>query len=268
MPLGLKIFDGTVDGVVVPPVWSFAEVNEISGVDELEVLDLESDGECDMAAEHERDRVAAGQHCVEVFVLTSAMGWPYTKFIPTNARCVFVRREMVRVWRVVEEQIQMWPNCTHQCLNKPYILLGTPGIGKSLGCGSYLLHELLHYDAAKVPAVAYFVGGSAYIFHKTGAMAGRVVFYEEQEMPTAMDEITAGNMKIEGTKINEGQRMGGEMDGYIIFDVSGTFVPYSQFLLVRWGCLCCRHLTRRSLRNGQSRTVRFPFTSTATRGAR
>ncbi|KAH8610577.1 putative retrotransposon hot spot protein 4 (RHS4) [Trypanosoma vivax] len=135
MPLGLKIFDGTVDGVVVPPVWSFAEVNEISGVDELEVLDLESDGECDMAAEHERDRVAAGQHCVEVFVLTSAMGWPYTKFIPTNARCVFVRREMVRVWRVVEEQIQMWPNCTHQCLNKPYILLGTPGIGKSLAAG-------------------------------------------------------------------------------------------------------------------------------------
>ncbi|CCD18825.1 hypothetical protein, conserved in T. vivax [Trypanosoma vivax Y486] len=121
MPLGLKIFDGTVDGVVVPPVWSFAEVNEISGVDELEVLDLESDGECDMAAEHERDRVAAGQHCVEVFVLTSAMGWPYTGFEAVNARCVFVRREMVRVWRVVEEQIQMWPNCTHQCLNKPYI---------------------------------------------------------------------------------------------------------------------------------------------------
>ncbi|KAH8604660.1 putative retrotransposon hot spot protein 4 (RHS4) [Trypanosoma vivax] len=125
MPLGLKIFDGTVDGVVVPPVWSFAEVKEISGVDELEVLDLESDGECDMAAEHERDRVAAGQHCVEVFVLTSAMGWPYTRFEAANARCVFVRREMVRVWRVVEEQIQMWPNCTHQCLNKPYILLGT-----------------------------------------------------------------------------------------------------------------------------------------------
>ncbi|KAH8604646.1 putative retrotransposon hot spot protein 4 (RHS4) [Trypanosoma vivax] len=43
-------------------------------------------------------------------------------------------------------------------------------------------------------------------------------------------------MKTEGTKINEGQRTG-EMDGYIIFDVSGTFVPYSQFLLGRWGCV-------------------------------
>ncbi|CCD20933.1 hypothetical protein, conserved in T. vivax, partial [Trypanosoma vivax Y486] len=238
MPLGLKIFDGTVDGVVVPPVWSFAEVNEISGVDELEVLDLESDGECDMAAEHERDRVAAGQHCVEVFVLTSAMGWPYTRFIPANARCVFVRREMVRVWRVVEEQIQMWPNCTHRCLNKPYILLGTPGIGKSFGCGSYLLYELLHYDAAKVPAVAYFVDGSAYIFHKTGAMAGRVVFYMKAgDALSAMDKITAGNIKIEQAESGEGEVKRREMDGYIIFDVSGTFVPYSQFLLCRWGCI-------------------------------
>ncbi|CCD21666.1 hypothetical protein, conserved in T. vivax, partial [Trypanosoma vivax Y486] len=238
MPLGLKIFDGTVDGVVVPPVWSFAEVKEISGVDELEVLDLESDGECDMAAEHERDRVAAGQHCVEVFVLTSAMGWPYTRFEAANARCVFVRREMVRVWRVVEEQIQMWPNCTHQCLNKPYILLGTPGIGKSFGCGSYLLHELLHYDAAKVPAVAYFVGGSAYIFHKTGAMAGRVVFYEEARAAiTAMNKITAGKKKIEQAESGEGEVKRREMDGYIIFDVSGAFVPYSQFLLCRWGCI-------------------------------
>ncbi|KAH8615418.1 putative retrotransposon hot spot protein 4 (RHS4) [Trypanosoma vivax] len=238
MPLGLKIFDGAVDGVVVPPVWSFAEVNEISGVDELEVLDLESDGERDMAAEHERDRVAAGQHCVEVFVLTSAMGWPYTRFIPANARCVFVRREMVRVWHVVEEQIQMWPNCTHQCPNKPYILLGTPGIGKSFGCGSYLLYELLHYDAAKVPAVAYFVSGSAYIFHKTGAMAGRVVFYMKAgDALSAMDKITAGNIKIEQAESGEGEVKRREMDGYIIFDVSGTFVPYSQFLLCRWGCI-------------------------------
>ncbi|KAH8615796.1 putative retrotransposon hot spot protein 4 (RHS4) [Trypanosoma vivax] len=238
MPLGLKVFDGTVDGVVVPPVWSFAEVKEISGVDELEVLDLESDGECDMAAEHERKIPAGGRPRVEIFVLTSAMGWPYTKFIPTNVCYVFVRREMVRVWHVVEQRIRMWPNCTHQCPNKPYILLGTPGIGKSFGVGSYLLYELLHYDAAKVPAVAYFVGGCAYIFHKTGAMAGRVVFYEEAKAAvSAMNKITAGNMKIEQAKSGEGEVKRREMDGFIIFDVSGTFVPYSQFLLVRWGCI-------------------------------
>ncbi|CCD18652.1 hypothetical protein, conserved in T. vivax, (fragment), partial [Trypanosoma vivax Y486] len=132
----------------------------------------------------------------------------------------------------------MWPNCTLQCTNKPYILLGTPGIGKSLGCGSYLLYELLHYDAAKVPAVACFVGGSAYIFHKTGAMAAQVVLYEETKTAvSAMNEITAGNMKIEGTKIEEGQRISGKMDGYIIFDVSGTFAPYLKFSLCRWGCI-------------------------------
>ncbi|KAH8615173.1 putative retrotransposon hot spot protein 4 (RHS4) [Trypanosoma vivax] len=238
MPLGLKIYDGTVDGVVVPRVWSFDEVKEISCVDELELLDLENDGERDMAAEHERNRVAGGQPCVEVFVLTSPMGWPYTKFIPTNARYVFVRREMVRVWHVVKHQIQMWPNCTLQCTNKPYILVWTPGIGKSLGCGSHLLYELLHYDTAKVPAVAYFVGGSAYIFHKTGAMAAQVVLYEEAKtVVSAMNQLTPGNMKIEETEIDEGQRISGKMDGYIIFDVSGTFVPYLRFSLCRWGCI-------------------------------
>ncbi|CCD20244.1 retrotransposon hot spot protein, (RHS), putative, partial [Trypanosoma vivax Y486] len=218
---------------VVPRVWPFDEVREISCVDELELLDLENDGERDMAAEHERNRVAGDQPRVEVFVLTSPMGWPYTKFIPTNARYVFVRREMVRVWHVVEHQIQMWPNCTHQCTNEPYVLLGTPGIGKSLGCGSYLLYELLHYDAAEVPIVAYFVRGSAYIFHKTGAMAGQVVFYEEAKTAVSvMNEITEDNMKVE-----EGQGISGKMDGYIIFDVSGAFVPYSEFLLCRWGCI-------------------------------
>ncbi|KAH8617260.1 hypothetical protein ERJ75_000397300 [Trypanosoma vivax] len=49
MPLGLKIFDGTVNGVAVPPVLSFAEMKETSDVDELVVLDLENDGERDLA---------------------------------------------------------------------------------------------------------------------------------------------------------------------------------------------------------------------------
>ncbi|KAH8617218.1 putative retrotransposon hot spot protein 4 (RHS4) [Trypanosoma vivax] len=166
------------------------------------------------------------------------MGWPYTKFEAASVRCVFVSREIVRVWHVVEHQIQMWPNCTPWRTNKPYILLGTPGIGKSFGCGSYLLYELLHYDAANVPIVAYFVRGSEYILHKTGAMAGQVVYYEEAKTAVSvMNKITAGNMKIEQAEIQEGQRISGEMDGFIIFDVSGAFVPYLQFLLCRWTCI-------------------------------
>ncbi|CCD21550.1 hypothetical protein, conserved in T. vivax, partial [Trypanosoma vivax Y486] len=260
MPLGLKIFDGAVDGVVVPRVWSFDEVKEISCVDELELLDLENDGERDMAAEHERNRVAGGQPRVEVFVLTSPMGWPYTKFIPTNARYVFVRREMVRVWHVVEHQIRMWPNCTHQCTNEPHILLGTPGIGKSLGCGSYLLYELLHYDAAKVPIVAYFVRGSAYIFHKTGAMAGQVVYYRKAEDAlSAMDEITAGNKKIEQAEIGEGQKISGKMDGYIIFDVCGTFVPYLQFSLFRWGCIALSSPNTKNFADWKKQNTALPL---------
>ncbi|CCD19692.1 hypothetical protein, conserved in T. vivax [Trypanosoma vivax Y486] len=44
-------------------------------------------------------------------------------------------------------------------------------------------------------------------------------------------------MKIEQAESGEGEVKRREMDGYIIFDVSGTFVPYSQPLLVRWGCI-------------------------------
>ncbi|KAH8604482.1 putative Retrotransposon hot spot protein [Trypanosoma vivax] len=51
-----------------------------------------------------------------------------------------------------------------------------PRNGKSFGCGLYLL-----YDAAKVLAVAYFVRGSAYLFHKTGVMTRRVVFYKKAD---------------------------------------------------------------------------------------
>ncbi|CCD21485.1 hypothetical protein, conserved in T. vivax, partial [Trypanosoma vivax Y486] len=69
-------------------------------------------------------------------------------------------------------------------------------------------------------------------------MAGQVVFYEEARAAiTAMNKITAGNMKIEQAESGEGEVKRREMDGYIIFDVSGTFVPYSQPLLVRWGCI-------------------------------
>ncbi|KAH8619997.1 putative retrotransposon hot spot protein 4 (RHS4) [Trypanosoma vivax] len=103
---------------------------------------------------------------------------------------------MVRVWHVVEHQIRMWPNCTHQCTNEPYVLLGTPGIGKSLGCGSYLLYELLHYDAAEVPIVAYFVLAPRTSSTRPGAMAGQVVFYEEAKTAVSvMNKITADNMK-------------------------------------------------------------------------
>ncbi|KAH8608453.1 putative retrotransposon hot spot protein 4 (RHS4) [Trypanosoma vivax] len=150
-----------VDGLPTS-VWSDAEVDVTPAPEPAEnVDDARGDG-------------------LELLVLTSAMGWPYTGFKHGEERDVFVRREMVRVWHVVRSEVARWPDDDTMFRPQPYVLVGTPGIGKSFGCGSYLLYELLHYDAAKVPAVAYFLDGSAYIFHKTGVMAGQAVFYKKQ----------------------------------------------------------------------------------------
>ncbi|PWU87402.1 putative retrotransposon hot spot (RHS) protein [Trypanosoma cruzi] len=50
---------------------------------------------------------------------------------------------------------------------KKRVLIGTPGIGKSMNAGSYLLYQLLHYDAEKLPMVAYIIKNSVYLFDKT-----------------------------------------------------------------------------------------------------
>ncbi|KAG8339403.1 hypothetical protein TRVL_09770 [Trypanosoma vivax] len=46
---------------------------------------------------------------------------------------------------------------------------------------SYLLFELMHYNEAKVPAVAYSLDGSAYMFHKIGSIAERAMFYKKAD---------------------------------------------------------------------------------------
>ncbi|RNC40422.1 retrotransposon hot spot protein (RHS), partial [Trypanosoma cruzi] len=47
------------------------------------------------------------------------------------------------------------------------VLIGTPGIGKSVAAGSYLLYQLLHCDAKKLQVVFHCFGGDAYVSDKT-----------------------------------------------------------------------------------------------------
>ncbi|RNF01532.1 putative retrotransposon hot spot (RHS) protein, partial [Trypanosoma conorhini] len=48
------------------------------------------------------------------------------------------------------------------------LLIGTPGIGKSMTAGSYLLYQLLHHDAAKLQVVVYCFGrGIAFLLGKS-----------------------------------------------------------------------------------------------------
>ncbi|CCD16462.1 unnamed protein product [Trypanosoma congolense IL3000] len=97
----------------------------------------------------------------------------------------------------------------------PFIVIGTPGIGKSFATGSLLLYQMLHYRSEDLKVVAYFVEGKAYIFHREER---RVVYYKKQQV--AVDEVE--EMARKGVK------------GYIIFDMGGSD-PIINHLPRSWG---------------------------------
>ncbi|KAH8605349.1 putative retrotransposon hot spot protein 4 (RHS4) [Trypanosoma vivax] len=220
MPLGMRVVDGRPKSV-----WSDAEVNRTPDPWQTGNVNEEHDDG------------------LELLVLTSKKGWPFTKFQTEEESDVFVRREVMRVWHIVRRELAGWPDDDRKFNPRPYVLVGTPGIGKSFDCGSYLLYELLHYDAAKVPVVAYFVDGSAYIFHKTGAMAGRVVFYKKADdaltvmwdMENERHEALVKRKEAEGVK--DAEKDCRAKCGFIIFDVSGKCQPENSLSTTRWGCV-------------------------------
>ncbi|PWV04079.1 putative retrotransposon hot spot protein [Trypanosoma cruzi] len=95
-------------------------------------------------------------------VLTSDKGWPYTLNAPHGAgNELCVNSEVDRVWQIVKGDLTKSFSNSHLILNPsplPRVLIGTPGIGKSMAASSYLLYQLLHYDAEKLPVVVCFVG--------------------------------------------------------------------------------------------------------------
>ncbi|KAH8618779.1 putative retrotransposon hot spot protein 4 (RHS4) [Trypanosoma vivax] len=183
MPLGMRVIGGRPRSV-----WSYADVNHSP-------LPLEV------------DREVPRNGNLEIMVLSSEDGWPYTQFrnetrsVDNNAEVgrggvfnaqrsedVYIRREVVRVWYIVEEQTRAWyveGTLTHP---KSFVVVGTPGIGKSFACGSFLLYQLLHYDGGLLhydggllDVVAYFIRDSAYVIHNARpGVPGRVVKYSDQ----------------------------------------------------------------------------------------
>ncbi|RNC38103.1 putative retrotransposon hot spot (RHS) protein, partial [Trypanosoma cruzi] len=105
-----------------------------------------------------------------LMVLTSDKGWPYTwKNDGQNIRDCYVDCEVERVWQIVKgnltESFSAYEGSDY--IPKRHVLIGTPGIGKSMNAGSYLLYQLLHYDAEKLPMVAYVVADRKFLFDKT-----------------------------------------------------------------------------------------------------
>ncbi|KEG05847.1 retrotransposon hot spot (RHS) protein, partial [Trypanosoma grayi] len=169
----------------------------------------------------------------ELMVLNSEEGWPYT-WLMAEASCdCHIGRETERVWRIIKRDVDEWFACRGGCqigretervwriikrdVDEWFacrggddagpgkrLLIGTPGMGKSMGTGSYLLYQLLHYDKERLPVVAYFIKDYVFIFDKTrGEEQGRVERYES----------------IEGGE-NAVGRLSLTVRGYIIYDVA------------------------------------------------
>ncbi|ORC84453.1 retrotransposon hot spot (RHS) protein [Trypanosoma theileri] len=146
---------------------------------------------------------------LEMMVLTSEKGWPCTEFSMRRSCDIYVNREVMRVWHKILKNLD-------ECFGKrvhagkeliPYVLIGTPGIGKSFAAGSFLLYQLLHYNAKELPVIAYFIRGGAYLF-ENDSEGGKVTWYENEEMAVSVVE----NFFKQG-KENKEKR------GYIIYDV-------------------------------------------------
>ncbi|EKF98296.1 retrotransposon hot spot (RHS) protein, putative [Trypanosoma cruzi] len=147
----------------------------------------------------------SGEAPPRLMVLTSDRGWPYTweqgvsEFIPD----CYVNCEVERVWRIVLGDLTKWFSSHGKKKISPRrrVLIGTPGIGKSMNAGSYLLYQLLHYDAEKLQMVAYCFGDEASLFDKTSKRVSRY------EGGTSIMNIVKGFAR-RGVK------------GYIIYDVA------------------------------------------------
>ncbi|CCD13858.1 unnamed protein product, partial [Trypanosoma congolense IL3000] len=162
----------------------------------------------------EGDEVPGVSGKLVMATLKSHKGWPYTLFNANASEIVsanvlrkykgvhnahlHIRRENLRVWHIVEKNIDEW--LRDRGYVHPFIVIGTPGIGKSFATGSLLLYQLLHYPSDDLKVVAYFVRGKAYIFHREER---RVVYYEEQ--------------RVALRNVNDMIRRG--IESYIIFDI-------------------------------------------------
>ncbi|RNC40026.1 retrotransposon hot spot protein (RHS) [Trypanosoma cruzi] len=104
-------------------------------------------------------------------VLASDKGWPYSRNTTQDLpKDVFVNCGVGRVRQIVKGDLTAWlsPHGGTDFTPKRRVLIGTPGIGKSVAAGSYLLYQLLHCDFEKIQVVVHcFGGGDAYVSDKT-----------------------------------------------------------------------------------------------------
>ncbi|EAN86136.1 putative retrotransposon hot spot (RHS) protein [Trypanosoma cruzi] len=159
-----------------------------------------------------------------LMVLTSDRGWPYSwRKEGKSIHDCHVNCEVERVWQTVRNDLTEWlgPDPGTYFEPRRRVLIGTPGIGKSMGAGSYLLYQLLHCDAKKLHLVIYSFGGNTtYVFDKTIKAVTRYVGRG------ASKECLRGLWQ-RGLK------------GYVIYDVTRQGTPPAKYFLPGsgWGMI-------------------------------
>ncbi|KAF5224430.1 hypothetical protein ECC02_002373 [Trypanosoma cruzi] len=151
----------------------------------------------------------SGAERPRLMVLTSDKGWPYSWEENKSTRDCYVNCEVDRVWQTVRNDLTEWFSPHGETYFTPgrRVLIGTPGIGKSVAAGSYLLYQLLHCDAKKLQVVVYSFGGSTtYVFDKTIQTVTRYVGGEASK--EFLRDLCRRGMK-----------------GYIIYDVGTNGTP-------------------------------------------
>ncbi|KAH8606758.1 putative retrotransposon hot spot protein 4 (RHS4) [Trypanosoma vivax] len=156
---------------------------------------------------------------------------------------VVVRRESVRVWNIVRADLDAWL-VRKEGPPTPFVLVGSPGIGKSFGVGSHLLYELLHYAPGKLDVVTFLVREKMFIFYlPSGGEAGRVECYD----------------KIAGVRRITGFWRAGKR-GYMILDAKKYVDLPRTYPASRGAALCSARQIRRTTRCGTKRTwLEVPF---------
>ncbi|PWU84162.1 putative retrotransposon hot spot (RHS) protein [Trypanosoma cruzi] len=154
-------------------------------------------------------------------VLASDKGWPYSWAGNKLIHDCYVNFEVDRVWQIVKSDLTecFSPHPGAYFEPKRRLLIGTPGIGKSMAAGSYLLYQLLHCDAEKLPVVVYVIADEAFLFDKT---TKTVTKYHTVEMSrSVISSLWQRGMK-----------------GYIIYDVAkGGRNPSVFFVPPEWGMI-------------------------------
>ncbi|PWV11287.1 putative retrotransposon hot spot protein (RHS) [Trypanosoma cruzi] len=157
-----------------------------------------------------------------LMVLTSEKGWPYSwHTIQELPEDVFVNCAADRAWQTVRNDPTAWfsPHGGTDFTPRRRVLIGTPGIGKSMNAGSYLLYQLLHCDAEKLQVVVHcFGGGDAYVSDKSTRAVTR---YSDEDM--CVSELRS--LRGHGRNV------------YIIYDVAkeGTPPPRDFAPTSGWG---------------------------------